>query len=165
LLEVGELGDFLPVQEDLPADPPGAEGGGLPVVFLESHVVGGRIDSQGDEASQVEVLDVGRGGFQDHLELVMLVEPVRVLAVAPVARPPGRLHVGDPPGIRAEDAEERLGMHRPRPHLGIPGLVDETPALGPVALEGGDHLLEGHPAWLRATSLSTRPERKWRSRC
>src|SRR5579883_295641 len=58
LLEVGELGDFEAVQQYLPTDAPGTEGGGFPVVFLEADVVLAQVDANGAEAAQVDVLNV-----------------------------------------------------------------------------------------------------------
>ena len=58
LLEVRELRDLHPVEEHLPADSPRAERRRLPVVLLEAEVVLLRVDAEGDEALDVEVLDV-----------------------------------------------------------------------------------------------------------
>ena len=154
LLEVGELRDLLPVEQHLPADAPGPEGRRLPVVLLEADVVGRGIDAERAQAAEVEVLDVGRRRLQDHLELLVLVEAVRVLAVAAVGGPARGLHVGDAPGLGAEHAQEGLGVHGPRAHLRVPGLVDEAAAIGPVVLEGEHDLLQRHRAVRsRATSL------------
>ena len=47
LLEVGELGDFLPIQPDFPTQPPGAQRGGFPVIFHEADIVLVRVDADG----------------------------------------------------------------------------------------------------------------------
>jgi hypothetical protein len=52
LLEVRELRDLHPVEEDLPADAPCAEGGGFPVVFLEADVVAREIEAERAEQSR-----------------------------------------------------------------------------------------------------------------
>ena len=114
--------------------------------------------------AEVLVLDVRRGRLEDHLELLVLVEAVRVLAVAAVGGPARGLHVADLPRPRAEHAEEGLRVHRARPHLGVPRLVDEAAPLRPEALEREDDLLERHRATSRATSRITRGERRSRSR-
>ena len=97
LLEVGELRDLLAVEQHLPADAPGAERRRLPVVLLEPDVVRAQVDAARLEALQVELLDLVGRRLEDHLELVVLEQPVRVLAEAAVGRPPRRLHVGDVP--------------------------------------------------------------------
>ncbi len=104
LLEVGELSDLLTVEEHLPADSPGTQGGRLPVVLFESHVVHRRIDANGLEAAEVEILDVGGGWLQDHLKLLVLVEAVGVLSITTVRRAAGGLHVGHLPRSRTEDS-------------------------------------------------------------
>ena len=96
------------------------------------------------ERGEVLLLDVRRGRLEDDLELLVLVEAVRVLAVAPVGGAPRGLHVADLPRPRAEHAEERLRVHGAGAHLGVPGLVDEAAPLRPEALEGEDDLLERH---------------------
>jgi hypothetical protein len=88
LLEVGELRNLLAVEEHLPADAPCTERGRFPVVLLEAHVVGAQIDAAGLEALQVELLHLVGCRLEDDLELMVLEQPVRILAEAPVGRPP-----------------------------------------------------------------------------
>src|SRR5512144_163047 len=98
LLEVSELRYLHAVTPHLPAEPPGAERRALPVVLDEADVMAPGIDADGTEALKIEILDVGRRWLQGHLELVILLEPVRVLAVAPVLGSPRWLHIGRAPG-------------------------------------------------------------------
>src|SRR6267154_395293 len=60
LLEVGELRNLQPVEQDLPTDPPGAQGRRLPVVFLKPNVMLLEVDSDRGQAFQVNVLDIHR---------------------------------------------------------------------------------------------------------
>ncbi len=60
LLEIGELGDLLPVQPDLPAQPPGRDGQLLPVVFHQADIVLARVDADGLERLQIEFHRVAR---------------------------------------------------------------------------------------------------------
>ena len=101
LLEVSELRDLLPVQPHFPAQPPGAERRLLPVVFHKADVMLTWIDADGFEGAQVDLLRVAWIRLEDDLKLVMLLEAVGVLAVAPVIRPDGRLYIGHFPGFRA----------------------------------------------------------------
>ena len=164
LLEVRELRDFLPVEEDLPADAPRPESGRLPVVLLEAHVVSGRVDPEGRQARQVDVLDVGRRRLEDHLELLVLVETVRVLTVAAVGGAPGGLHVSHAPWPGTEHSKERFRMHRPGADLAVPRLMDQAAALGPEDLKREDDLLKRQRAASRVASRITRGERSSRSR-
>ena len=144
MLEIGELADLEPVEDDLPADSPGPEGGRRPVVLLETEVVLGGIHATGREALQIEIVDVLRRRLQDELELVVLVEAVRVLPVATVGGPAGGLHIDDLPGRGAEDPEERLGMHGSCTHLHVVGLDDDGALLRPEAGQLQDQVLESH---------------------
>ena len=126
LLEVGELRDLLAVEQHLPADAPGAERRRLPVVLLEAHVVGAQIDAARFEALEIQLLHVVRRRLQDDLELLVLEQPVGVLAEAAVGRTTGRLDVGDVPVLRAEHPQEGLGVHRPGAHLDVERLLQEA---------------------------------------
>ena len=135
LLEVGELGGLHAVDPDLPALPPGAQRGALPVVLDEAHVVLGQVDAQRHERLQVDVLDVGRRRLDDHLVLVVVAEAVRVLAVAPVGGPHGRLDVGGAPGARVEAAQEGRRVEGAGPDLGVVRLHDDAALLLPEGLQ------------------------------
>jgi len=141
LLEIGELRDLLPVEQHLPADAPRAERGRLPVVFLEPDVVRAQVDAAGFEALEVELLHFVGRRLENHLELVVLEQAVRVLAETPVGRPPRRLHVGDAPVLGPEHPQERLRMHGPGAHLDVEGLLKEAAAGRPEFRELEDQLL------------------------
>src|SRR6266700_6119758 len=93
LLEVGELGDLQSVEENLPADAPGAEGGRLPIVLFEANVVLLESDAECAEALEVDVLHLGRRRLENHLKLVVLVKAVGVFTIASVGGPRTRRKV------------------------------------------------------------------------
>ena len=142
LLEVGELGHLHPVAPDLPAEAPGAESRALPVVLDEADIVGVNVDAERPQAAQILVLHILGRGLQDHLELVVVLEPVGVLAVAPVAGPAGGLHVGRAPGLGPQAAQRRRGMEGAGADLHIVGLKDDAAALRPIGLQAKDERLE-----------------------
>src|SRR5436305_8847855 len=147
LLEVGELGDLHAVEHHLPADPPGAERGGLPVVLLEAEVVLGEVEPDRLQAADVEPLHVERRGLEDHLELVVLAEPERVVAIAAVGRPARRLHVGDAPRLGPPDAQEGVGMHGAGPPREAERVLQHAPLAGPEFRKLEDQLLKGLHGW------------------
>ena len=117
LLEIGELGHLHPVAPDFPAEPPGAERRAFPVVLDEADVVRQReVDADRGEAAEVQLLQVGRARLQDHLILVIMLQPVGVLAIAAVGRAAARLDEGGVPRLRARAraASSRCGRC-PRP--------------------------------------------------
>ena len=132
LLEVGELGDLQAVQPHLPAQSPRAQGGRGPVVLHEPHVVRGQVDAEGLQAAQVQLLRVAGVGLEDHLELGVRLQPVRVLAVPRVVGPDARLRVGDPPRLGAEHPQEGRRVHGSGADLGVEGLRHQAAAVGPV---------------------------------
>ena len=93
LLEVRELGDLHAVQPDLPAKAPGAKRGALPVVLYEANIVISRIDADRFERVEIELLAVHRRGFDENLELVVVLHAVRVLTIATVGGTAARLRV------------------------------------------------------------------------
>jgi len=144
LLEVGVLADLLPVQPHFPAQAPGAECRGLPVVFDKAHVVHGRINAEGSQAVQVALLRVAGIRLQDHLVLVVLLPAVGVLAVAPVRRPHRRLEVGDVPGLGTQHPQGRGRVQRAGADLAVVRMPDHTTVIGPELAEAHDNSLEIH---------------------
>jgi hypothetical protein len=126
LLEVGELGNFHPVEHHLPANAPGAERRRFPVVLFEPDVVLPRVDAARLEALQIELLHLVRRRLQNDLELMVLERAVRVFPEAAVRRTSGGLHVGDIPMRRPEHAEKGLGVHGPGTHLEVERLLQGT---------------------------------------
>ena len=86
LLKVSKLGDLNTIQPNLPAQSPGADSWLLPVVFHKADVVPGRVNADGLQRFQVNLLRVARIGFEDHLELVELLQPIGVITIASVIR-------------------------------------------------------------------------------
>ena len=143
LLEIGELGDLLPVEPDLPAEPPRPQGRGFPVVLHEAHVVLLEVDAEVPEALQIDFQDVLGRGLEDDLVLIEELESVRIFPVAPVLRPAGRLDVGGPPWLRPQDAEEGRRVECAGADLAAVRLEERAAAIRPELLEPKEGLLEG----------------------
>ena len=142
LLEVGELRDLHAVEPDLPAKAPGTKRGALPVVLDEADVVLRGVEADRLEGAQVEVLGVLGRGLEEHLELVVVLHAVGVLAVAPVGRAAARLRVAGAPGVGAQGAKRGGGVEGARTNLAVVRLHDGAPLLRPVVLERQDQVLE-----------------------
>ena len=99
LLEIGELRHFHAVAPHFPAQPPGTQRGAFPVILDKADIVQAGVDADGLQRPQIQVLHVGRRGFDQHLELVVMLQAVRVFAIAPVRWPARRLHIGRSPGF------------------------------------------------------------------
>ena len=147
LLEVGELGDLLPVEPDFPAQAPGAERGRLPVVLHEADVVARAVEADGFQAGQVELLGVAGVGLEDHLVLVMHLHAVGVLGVAAVVGPEGGLDVGHVPRFGAEDAQHGGRVHGAGADLLAVGLPDGAAVRRPERVQAHDDFLHG--GWFR----------------
>ncbi len=94
------------------------------------------------ERAEVKLLQVRRRRLEDHLKLVVVLQPVGVLAVAAVLRPARRLHIGGLPRLRPERAQGRRRVKGARAHLHVVGLQDHAALVGPEALQGEDEALE-----------------------
>ena len=94
------------------------------------------------QAAEIELLAVGRRRLQDHLELVIVLQPVRVLAIAAVRRPARGLHIGGAPRLGPERAQRRRRMEGAGAHLHVVGLQDHAALLRPVSLQRQDQRLE-----------------------
>ena len=143
LLEVRELCHFHAVQPDFPAESPRAERRILPVVLDEANVVAGEVEAERGERAEIEIENCRRRRLQHHLVLVIVLQPVRVLAVAAVFRAPRRLHVRRAPRLRAQRAQEGRGVRRAGAYLHVVRLQLCATLAAPVVLEGQDDLLKG----------------------
>ena len=94
------------------------------------------------ERFEIELLQVLRRRLQDHLKLVIVLQPVRVLAIAPVLRPARGLHIGGVPGLRPERAQRGGGMEGAGADFHVIGLQDDAALLGPEILQRQDQPLE-----------------------
>ena len=162
LLEVGELGDLHAIHPHLPAKAPGAKRRALPVVLDEAHVVLGRVQANGCERPKVEVLGVDRGRLEEHLELVVVLQAVGVLAIATVSRTAARLRIAGAPGGGAKRAQERGSVEGARTNLGVVRLHDGAALVSPVVLKGEDHVLERKRAFAHIRPSSRRVFRRRR---
>ena len=97
LLEIGELRHFHAVTPNLPAQPPSAEGRGFPVVLDKADVMQRGVDADGFQRAKVEVLQIGRRGFDDHLILIIMLQAVGVFAIAAIGWAARGLHIGRSP--------------------------------------------------------------------
>src|SRR5579859_384794 len=71
-----------------------------------------------------------------------MLQPVWVLAIAAVLRPPRRLHIGGVPLFWPERAQGRRRVKRAGTHFHVVGLQDDATPIRPVALQRQDQTLE-----------------------
>ena len=136
LLEIGELRDFHPVAPDFPAEAPGSESGRFPVIFDKTDVVGGGIKADRGKAAKIEFLRVWRRRLEDRLELVIVLEPVRILAETSVCRAARRLNIGGAPVVVGpERAQCRRRVKRAGADLHVIGLENHSTLAGPIGLQ------------------------------
>ena len=142
LLKIRELADFHAVAPAFPAETPGAECRALPVVLDEADIMQAGIKTDRGERLQVQILKVRRRWLHDHLKLVIMLQPVRVFAVAAVLWPARGLHIGGPPRFRPERAQGRRRMKGARAHFHVVGLQDHAALFGPEPLQSENEALE-----------------------
>ena len=71
-----------------------------------------------------------------------MLQPVGVLAIAPVLGPARRLHIGGLPRLGAERAQRRRRVERAGADLHVVGLQDDAALLRPETLQRQDQTLE-----------------------
>ena len=142
LLEISELRHFHAVAPAFPAKPPGAERRAFPIVFDKADVMDLGIDADHLERFEIEILNVGRRRLQDDLKLIVVLQSVRVLAVAAILRPARRLHIGGVPRFRSERTQCRRRMKSPRSHFHVVRLQNDATPIRPILLQGEDQSLE-----------------------
>ena len=156
LLEIGELRDLRPVEHHLPADAPGAKRRRLPVVLLEPDVVVARVDADGLEAVEIDLLHFVGRRLEDHLQLMMLEQAIRILPEAAVVGTPRRLDVRDIPRHRTEHAQQGFRVRRAGAHLDVERLLDQAALRGPEMLQFENQVLERH---VTTAAIRSRRER------
>ena len=144
LLEVGELRDLETIEQHLPADAPGPERRRFPVVLFEPDVVLTRIDAARLEAIEIELLHFVGRRLQDHLVLMVLEQPIRVLSEPAVVGTTRWLDVGDAPRLRAEHAEQRLRMRSPGADFEIERLLQQASMGRPERRQLENEILKRH---------------------
>jgi hypothetical protein len=143
-LEVGELGNLHPIETHLPAQAPGAERGGLPVVLNEPDIVLLRVNPQLGQTLQIQGLNVVGRRFQYNLILIVVLHAIRVFTVPSIRRTPAWLGIGGPPGLWAKGPEKRGRVKGSCAHLKIIGLKNDAALLSPIVMQCEDEILEGH---------------------
>ena len=133
----------MPSHQHSQPRPQAPERRALPIVLDEADVVQRRVDADRLQRPKIEVLEVGRVRLQDDLELIIMLQPVGVLAIAPVLGAARGLHVGGAPRLRAERAQRGRRVEGARAHLHVVGLQDDAALLRPIALEREDQPLKG----------------------
>ena len=102
----------------------------------------GGINAQCRQRLQIQILKVLWGGLHDDLELVVLLQTVRVLSVTPVRRTAAGLHVGSAPAFRPYCAQEGRWVECPRTDFHIQRLQHNAALLCPELLKFEDQLLK-----------------------
>jgi hypothetical protein len=98
---------------------------------------------------EIDLLDIQRGGFHDHLILIIVLKPIGILAVSTIGGTAGRFDIGHSPWFRAQGPEESGRVKRPGPHLCIIRLLNHTPLICPESLQCKNQFLEIHRFSLR----------------
>ena len=143
LLEVRKLRDLHAIEPDLPAKAPSAQGRALPVVLDKADVMVVGVQANGGQRTQVELLGVDRRGLDEHLELIVVLHAVGVLAVAAIGGTAAGLRIAGAPLGGTERAQRGRGMEGTGTDLGVIGLHNDAALLAPVLLEAQDDVLEG----------------------
>jgi hypothetical protein len=92
------------------------------------------IDPKHFKAIQILLLHVIRRRFQYYLILIVMLQPIRVLTVATVCGPPGRLDISDIPWLRAKCPQQSGWMKCSGTNFNIIRLGHNTPLLSPELL-------------------------------
>src|SRR5690606_23757271 len=92
--------------------------------------------------ADIEIDDLGRRRLQHHLILIIVLQPVRVLAIAAILGTTRRLHIGGTPGFRPDGAQKGRRVRCARPHFHVIGLKQRTTLLVPVLLQRKNDLLK-----------------------
>jgi hypothetical protein len=96
----------------------------------------GGIHPKALERIEIQILNIKRGWFKNNLKLVVMLETVGILAIAPIRGTAGGFHICDIPGFWTQRAEKSCGIEGSGTLFYIVGLLNDTPFLSPVVLQG-----------------------------
>jgi hypothetical protein len=102
------------------------------------------VDPKGLQAIEIDFLDVEGRGFDNHLILIIVLEPVGILSVSAIGRSPRGLNIGHSPRLRTQGPEKGGRMKGPGTYLHVIGLLDNTSLICPESLQGKDQFLKIH---------------------
>ena len=142
LLEIGELTDFHPIAPDFPTQAPGTKRRAFPIILDEAEIVQQWVEADFPVAGQQQFLRIGRGRLHDDLVLIIMLQPVGVLAVAAIGGAAARLDIGGAPGLRPQGAQRGGGVEGAGAHLHIIGLQDHAALARPELVQAQDQFLE-----------------------
>jgi len=116
------------------------------------------IDAEALQGVQVDLLDVLRRRFHDHLVLVVVLQPVGVFSVAAVGGTPRGLDVGHVPRFRAQRTQKGGRIEGAGPDLDVVGLLNHAALFRPVVVERKNQFLKGHGASSRGSIGKKNPQ-------
>jgi hypothetical protein len=90
-----------------------------------------RIDAEGLQTVEIDLLDIKRRRLEDDLILIIVLEPIGVLSITAIRGPARRFDIGNFPRLRAQDPEEGGGIERPCPNFQIVRLLDDASLICP----------------------------------
>src|SRR6185437_1638276 len=84
-----------------------------------------------------------RRRFDQHLELIVVLQPEGIVAIAAIRGPSRGLHKSGAPGLRADCPQKGRGMKSARADRHVVGLQDDATLLRPVTLQRENEVLKG----------------------
>ena len=101
-----------------------------------------RIDAHCLQAFQVQFLRISGVRFENHLQLIVLLHPVGVVAKAAVVGPNARFQVDDIPWLGSKNAQYRRRVHGAGADLHVMRMPDQASALLPIIRQMLDDFLK-----------------------
>jgi len=101
-----------------------------------------QINADCSERFEIQLLNILRRGFQDHLQLGVLIKTIGIFTVAAIRRPARGLHVCDFVGLRTEYSQKCFGSHCARADFDVMRLLQDASPFSPESLQAKDEFLE-----------------------
>ena len=100
------------------------------------------VDAQREQATEVKILKIGRGGLHDDLKLIVVLQTIGIFAISAVSGAAARLNVGRVPVFGAECAQEGRWMKSAGAHFHVKRLQHYAAVVGPVFLQPQNNVLK-----------------------
>ena len=159
-LKIRELGNLHAVEPDLPAQSPRAQRRRFPIILPELDVMFSGINPQGRETVQVQRLDRVHARLDDHLVLIIVLQPVGIFTVPSIGRTTARLDVCRTPGLRPQGTQKSGRVEGTGALFQIIRLTNDTVVFRPKLMKREDKILNGHEGRCRQAPVAVRPDRQ-----
>jgi hypothetical protein len=102
------------------------------------------VNPEACQTREIKILNIVRRRLQHDLILIIMLQAIRVFAIATIGRTSAWLRIAGSPRLRPQRPQEGRRMEGAGAHFNVIGLMDDAAFVGPKTMKGENELLKGH---------------------